>query len=306
MSSLAVVFRKLRHVPGLARRCVSNAGKRSFWQEIGIRHLRQHPFWFTDRHGVTLGLYPEDSIGTILERQLHFDDDSVLHLIRRLVEPGMTIVDVGANYGQFTLLAARLVGDDGQVHAFEPTSYSFRRLSENVHYLNGLGQRVHLNPTAVGDQNGHAVLYEFPPGGTATWNSLSSHTMHTQGRAVTPSQTENVAVVTLDKYCLDHKIEQIDLLKIDVEGFEVEVLKGCQRLIQEKRIHRVIFEISLEPLEGRGCTPTDVLSSVHQMGFDIQRIYAKGDLERVLLPRFEVPPFANYLATPRRSDVPIV
>jgi hypothetical protein len=123
---LGLVRRKLRPVLRLAQRCISNARKPSFWQEMGIRYLWRRPFWFTDKYGVTLRLYPEDGLKTILASPSHFDDESVLQLTKKLVKPGMTVIDVGANYGQFTIFAIQLVGSNGQVHAFEPTSTHFR------------------------------------------------------------------------------------------------------------------------------------------------------------------------------------
>jgi FkbM family methyltransferase len=270
----------------------------SFWQEIAIRHLWRRPLWFTDKYGVTLRLYPEDSLRTFLVTRSHFDDEPVIKLARVLIKPGMLIVDVGANHGQFTVMAAQLAEGHGSVHSFEPAAGSFARLSENVNHLASVRERVRLNASAVSNQPGIATLFEFPPGFSA-WNSLGSHAMNAGGKYVEPSHTSNVPVITLDEYCDERRIEFIDLLKVDVEGFEVEVLQGCRRLIGARQIGNVIFEISLEPLKASGRSANDVLASIAAMGFDISIIGE--ELRSVNPAEFEAPYFANYLATLRRS-----
>jgi FkbM family methyltransferase len=277
------------------RRRLAVAGRLSFWQETAIRYLWQRPLWFTDKYGVRLRLYPEDNLRTVLATRSHFDDEPVIKLVNEIVTPGMTVVDVGANHGQFTVIAAQLTGEEGRVHSFEPAARSFARLSENVNQSETVKRRVRLNESAVSDQPGVATLYEFPPGFSA-WNSLGAHAMDAGGRYVEPSHTSQVPVTTLDEYCREQGIELIDLLKVDVEGFEVEVLRGCKALLGERRIRKVIFEISLEPLKASGRTANDVLGSIAAMGFDIWLIGA--ELKRVNLPEFEAPYFANYLATP--------
>jgi FkbM family methyltransferase len=267
----------------------------SFWQETAIRYLWRRPLWFTDKYGVTLRLYPEDPLRSVLATRSHFDDEPVIKLVNKTVKPGMTVVDVGANHGQFTVIAAQLAGEEGRVHSFEPAAGSFARLTENVNRSELLKRRVRLNQSAVSDQPGVATLYEFPPGFSA-WNSLGAHAMDAGGRYVEPSHTSHVRVATLDQYCREEGIELIDLLKVDVEGFEVEVLQGCKELIGRRRIRRVIFEISLEPLKASGRTGNDVLGAIAAMGFDIWLIGE--ELKRVNLPEFEAPYFANYLATP--------
>ena len=101
---------------------------------------------------------------------------------------------------------------------------------------------------------------------------------------------------------LDHNINKIDLLKIDVEGFEDNVFEGSKFLIKNGCIRKIIFEVCPGPLRGLDRTPEDVLRKVHDMGFEIQCIASDGRLEKVELPQFKPPYFANYLATPRSAS----
>jgi FkbM family methyltransferase len=214
----------------------------------------------------------------------------------------MTVIDVGANRGQFTVFVAQLVGYCGQVHAFEPTSYYFQRLNENIQHLDKNHRGIHLNQIAISNQIGSTIIHEFRPE-MSVWNSLNPHLMYGVGMSqVVPCRTENVRVTTLDQYCIDHNINKIDLLKIDVEGFEYNVFEGSNFLINNRCIRKIIFEVSSEPLRGLDRTPEDVLRKVHNMGFEIQYIALDGRLKKVELHQFKPPYFANYLATPRRDE----
>jgi FkbM family methyltransferase len=209
----------------------------------------------------------------------------------------MTVIDVGSNIGQFTIFSALLVGSSGSVHGFEPAADSFKRLRENTSRLNHHMGCVQVNRLAAGKENREIMLHIYPPGCSA-WNSLNPHTMFNGKGAIEPCRTEKVRMTTLDDYCRSQKIGHIDLLKVDVEGFEVEVLEGCRWLIEEKRIDNIIFEISLETLKGTHWTGEGILNAIREMGCDVRSITSDGSLERVKMPGFNLPYFANYLATP--------
>jgi FkbM family methyltransferase len=287
---------RLRQMRLSYQSAVADGSRGAFWKTACLQYLWRRPFWYTDRYGVTLRLHPEDGLQYILAKRSHFDNVPTLEVVRQRVQPGMTVIDVGANYGQFAVFAALLVGERGCVHTFEPTSSSFERLQANVHHMNGLGERMHLNRSAVGNRIGSATIYEYS---CSAFNSLKPHTMFVVDRPIEPTHTETVPLITLDKYCADHEIRQIDLLKVDVEGLEVEVLEGCQSLMKKKSIRCIIFEISQMPAEGAGYPPVRVLEAVQQMGFDVSCIREGGVLEAVHLPDFDPPFFANYLATPK-------
>jgi len=290
---------KLIYIILLIHAFTTNARRISFWQRMVIRYLWRRPFWFTDKYGVTLRLYPNDSLESVFSNRIHFDDKGVLELTKKILKPTMTVIDIGANHGQFTVFASQLVGYCGQVHAFEPTSYSFQRLNENIHHVDKTHRGIHLNQIAISNQIGSTIIYEFPPE-MSVWNSLNPHLEYHFGiRPIRPSRTENIRVTTLDQYCIDHNINKIDLLKIDVEGFEYNVFEGSKFLIKNRCIRKIIFEVSPGPLRGLDRTPEDVLQKVHDMGFEIQYIASDGRLEKVELPQFKPPYFANYLATPK-------
>jgi FkbM family methyltransferase len=267
-------------------------------RELWVRQIIRRPIWFTDKHGVTCQLYPDDQLDVYFGMKSHFDDENTLALTKQLLRPGMTVFDVGAHWGAFSLFAAQFVRPNGVIHAFEPTLYSYERLNENVSHTQQWSKII-LNHAAVCCHEGEVVLNEFPPQFSA-WNTLGRPKMAlSDGQVLQPTHSEVVKAVTLDTYCQELQIQRIDLLKIDVEGFEAEVIEGCSELLRHSRINKIIFEISLAPLAGADRSAREILEAFTSYGLRISRIGNNGELTRVAnVDSYEAPFFANYLAEP--------
>jgi FkbM family methyltransferase len=132
-----------------------------------------------------------------------------------LVQPGMTVADIGANIGHHTLILANLVTSLGSVHSFEPYPDTFHELVDNVR-RNGF-DRVHCNNVALSSKAGSATLYI---GSDEAVNSLE-RTKYYDERKLT------VSTDTLDNYVEREQLSSLDLVKIDVEGAERLVLEGA-------------------------------------------------------------------------------
>ena len=148
---------------------------------------------------------------------------------------GVEVVDVGANVGRWSgamIVAAQQAGrmDDLDLHAFEPSSYTFARLTQALD-----GQSVSLYRSAVGDECGTSILHVISPGGGA--NSL-----HEPLGGVAVVATEEVPTTRLDEFADRAGLGHITLLKIDTEGHDVAVLRGARALLAERRISVVQFE----------------------------------------------------------------
>lgn len=155
------------------------------------------------------------------------------------LSPGMVAFDVGANIGEISLLFSRFVGSQGQVHAFECSPNTFRRLNEIVAISNR--KNIKTNCMCLSDAIGTAELHIFDDE-HAGWTTMANRPLQQYGIDIKPVCTEKVPTTTIDAYCESHNIQQIDLLKIDVEGAEYQVLKGASRMMREHRIRCVIFE----------------------------------------------------------------
>lgn len=146
-----------------------------------------------------------------------FEQDKQV-LFSTLVRPGQTVLDIGANVGFYTLLAAELVGNSGRVVSFEPLPRNQHYLREHVR-LNGL-TNVTLIEAAVADREGRA--------------SFASADAPEMGRLSDEGQLE-VEVVSLDGAIAAGRVPVPDLMKIDVEGAEARVLEGARNLLATRR-----------------------------------------------------------------------
>lgn len=140
--------------------------------------------------------------------------------LARRVRPGMTVVDVGANFGYFTLLLADLVGESGRVIAAEPNPDAATLLRETV-LLNGFSARTRIVSEALGASVGPGWL--FSPHGEPKNSTLVSMPDLPGGRTI------EVQTVTLDEIALCYP--KVDLVKVDAEGGELGIVAGMQQLI---------------------------------------------------------------------------
>jgi len=152
--------------------------------------------------------------------------------VKSYLKKGMTFIDVGANVGYYTLMAASLVGSTGRVIAFEPSAYAFKRLEETIR-KNNLKQ-VQAVRAGLSDTNSQSQLFVSPRKGNHTPSMVPSG-------GVRPV---DVAVRRLDDYLAEHEIDHVDLMKIDVEGFEPNVIRGAGKYLERGRIHAILCEFN--------------------------------------------------------------
>lgn len=179
-------------------------------------------------------------------------ETNITRFVLQTLRAGDTFVDVGANVGYFTILAAPLVGDTGSVIAFEPERHNFELLERNV-ALNQYGQVV-LNNCAVGADEGGTARLNINPlnhgGNSLLPFSHYAAGAHTETIEQIRSQYadadlyQDVPVRSLDAYFKEALPGSISLMKIDVEGFEREVLRGMSSLLKKRAARAVICEVN--------------------------------------------------------------
>ncbi|HZH38805.1 MAG TPA: FkbM family methyltransferase, partial [Bacillales bacterium] len=183
------------------------------------------------------------------QEKFAFNEEQIeQRLVQRLVRQGMTVFDIGANIGNYSLLFSNLVGGEGKVYSFEPTSTTFNRLKQRTEN----NQNIFPFQNAVFSQNKLIEFNEFPDE-FSVWNSIGRPQMENPANPqeyVPIVKSETVSAITVDSFCQKHNIEKIDYLKIDVEGAESDVLNGCQNLLARKAIELIQFEISQKMLGG--------------------------------------------------------
>lgn len=199
------------------------------------------PVLCTTNYGFQLVVHP--AVDTGVEDRIYRTgtyEPGTLAIFRRLLRPGDTFIDAGANIGLMTVYGAKLVGPRGTVHAFEPLESIFEQLSVNV-AINRLGN-VHLHKLALGSRSDTRPIYEHPE-----INRGSSSMVD-----VGASQPAGLAeIVTLDDFLRQHKLSTARLIKIDVEGWELEVLRGARRFLAQPSAPAICIECSRgHPMEG--------------------------------------------------------
>jgi FkbM family methyltransferase len=159
-------------------------------------------------------------------------EPSTVRTVASLLRPAMVFIDVGANIGQYTLLASKLVGPPGAVHSFEPSPTMFSWLSRNVR-ANG-GRNIHLNRLALGDREKTATLYLSTPENTGATSMNQQYNFS--------GKRTDVHCITLDSYLAQHGIMSVDVMKVDVEGAELEVLIGAEKLLTGPNAPHLVVE----------------------------------------------------------------
>jgi FkbM family methyltransferase len=157
-------------------------------------------------------------------------EKKTIDLIKKSLTPSSVFFDVGANIGSITLPVARTTG--AKVYAFEPSKLSFPFLKKNV--LDNNLDNIILNNYAVYSED--RIQLQFYESEEKYGNSSFSNTIKDQ-------QHYFVQTVSLDNYCNRNKVSKINMLKIDVQGYEIEVLKGALSLLKKKGIDVIIFEM---------------------------------------------------------------
>lgn len=174
--------------------------------------------------------------------------------LRKLTEPSALVLDIGANIGAHTLRLAQLVGPNGRVMAFEPTDFAFKKLKRNLDLNPELMSRVeafHCFLTAADGSDVPNSIY-------SSWPLAAEAGLHAKhlGREM---QTKSAQARSLDSILAERADRKVQLVKLDVDGFECDVLCGATSLLRETR---PVFVMELAPyvLEERGAPLEHLLS----------------------------------------------
>jgi FkbM family methyltransferase len=229
------------------------------------------------------GLLKPGSV-TVQGHRMWLDDKDTLelgtHEVYEPVETGLfnthlragdRVLDIGANIGYYTLIAARRVGPQGRVYAFEPDPANFRLLEKNVR-ANGYANVVLVNK-AVADKNGKIRLYLNP-------SNRGDHRVYDSKDGRSSIEIETVA---LDRFFkpLDKKIH---FIKMDIQGAEALALEGMKGLVRANKGLKLITEFSPASLEMAGSRPPSYLKNLQALGFRFFEISEKKKSVRPVKP----------------------
>ena len=231
-------------------------------QDLDVRGFRRLasrlPYWLIPApggpvtlrtlYGFCLHIDPVRDSG--IEHTLYYTgtyEKGTLHILKKHLRPGDIFVDVGANIGLMSIYASRLVGNTGSVFAFEPNPETLGLLRMNIE-LNRAGN-ISVSGLAIGEKAGEAMIYE-------RWDSnRGSASLIDPGIETT---THRVAVTTLDEFFLSdpgdrtgRPGDRIKLIKMDIEGYELEALRGASGILSGPDPPALIIECTDDHHSGR-------------------------------------------------------
>ena len=245
-------------------------------------------------NGMAVTVPWNDDCGRAIWQSGYYESNSV-HLIEKLLTPGMVFLDIGANIGQYSLVASRCVGPNGQVHSFEPDPETFRWLTRNVR-LNQL-KNIPLNQVALFDETGKKDLYLATPQDTGSNSFAMPWTFS--------GETCEVSCMTLDEYLKERRIDRVDVVKIDVEGSELPALMGgaeCLFKSKNNPILLVEFEEKRQQAFGKSCAA--LAEFLTKNGYALFRSWTP--IPEPYVPGPEYPPSLNVLAIPTNKAASIL
>jgi FkbM family methyltransferase len=243
-TKVAIAQRLSSAVRGARR--LGRGGAESDVAEVTRNGLR----WRLDlREGIDLAIY----LFGAFERR-------TVRAYSRLLRPGATVLDIGANIGAHTLHFARCVGPSGHVYAFEPTQFAFRKLLANLALNPGLRPLVTAEQVQLAETDAAAL----EPAIYSSWPLTDGAGVHPLHRGAMKSTTGGRSM-TLDRYLAQKGIARVDLAKIDVDGHEYEVLSGWKTIAEHRPA--IIIELAPYGLEERGRTLADLVSLLAGRGY---------------------------------------
>ena len=203
----------------------------------------------------------ELDLGDLIQREMYLGTFETLEAraLAPLIPSGGVFVDVGANAGYFTALASRSVGPGGQVLAYEPSAQACDQLRAMV-ARNRMAQ-VEVIPVALTSRPGHVDLYVSSASGNHTPTLVPN-----AGGTATPVEAR-----TLDTEFLRLGLSRIDVLKIDVEGYEGHVLAGASGLLAQGRIQYILCEFSPAWLAAAGTSCAELSERLESFGYERMR-----------------------------------
>jgi len=215
--------------------------------------------------------------------------------VSSFLKPGMTALDVGAHHGLYTTLMSKLVGPTGRVIAFEPSQRERLGLERHLR-LNGC-RNVRVEPHAIGSSVGQAEFFVVD-GDQSGANSLRMPVL--DGRTIS-THSVSVPVTTIDQYLMDHDIEHVDFIKMDIEGAELEAFNGAEGLLTGKDRPPLMTEMSDMVTKSWGYHSREKYDLLSRWEYDWYSILPDGRL--LPSPRRETyEGVDNFVAFPRNAN----
>jgi FkbM family methyltransferase len=240
-----------------------------------LRRMLRSSDLFELGSGLKLRLNLDDYVESMMFWGIYQSD--IFALLRKVVRNGAVIIDGGAHIGYLSLELARLAGRRGHVYSFEPDPRPFARMEDTVS-LNGMQDRITMFSYALGATSGDQTFYLCP---TLGWST-----------AVPNSHLLDLVPTTVRSVSLDSLVQagdipsKVDFIKLDLEGFECEALRGMTRLLSQDPPF-VLSEVNCLMLKGNGDSADKLFSMFRSLGYEVYLICTSRRLYGVPYMRLE-------------------
>jgi len=181
-------------------------------------------------------------------------DASEIALLKKHIKPGQTILDVGANIGFYAKILSQLTGPNGKVHCFEPDATNFQHLKVETAGLTN----IVINNKAVGPKTEKIKIY-------------TSKNLNVDHRTYKPEEYDReieIDAISMEDY-FDVNVK-VDFIKIDIQGFEMEAMKGMHTLLKANHHIKMISEFWPYGLRKAGSSVSDYYNFLKNMNFNIE------------------------------------
>lgn len=187
------------------------------------------------------------------------------HHFASLAKPGATVIDVGANFGYYSIMLAKKLRFDCRIFAFEPFPSTFELLERHVR-MNSLDHVVFPQHAAVSDHVGEAAIHAW--NGDEVNSGAATLSAGPDSKGVVLPDAAVVPITTIDAFCETAGLRKLDLIKIDAEGVEEQVLRGATRTISTMQ-PAVMIELHPRMLSRAGSSPKRLVDMLSGMGYSV-------------------------------------
>jgi FkbM family methyltransferase len=234
------------------------------------RHLKEFRLIFgmtatsVDVQGVRMNIDLRDlGVAQVMYDERDYEPLETGFVLRNL-RSGSVFIDIGANIGYFSVKAAKVTGPSGRVIAIEPEPYNFELLRTNIQ-ANGTGSLITALNIALASSEGVAYLHK-------STTNFGDHRLYFGD---TMRETTVVRTRTLDDVVRQLGLDKIDLIKMDVQGFECHVLEGMREILENMR-PSLLTEFWPEGLQSAGGSPSAFLNAFTRAGYRMYRLHGDG------------------------------
>lgn len=231
---------------------------------------------FDDKIKITL------SLSDWIQQQIYFlgeyhSEQRISSFWKNIIRKSNYIIDAGANVGYYTLIASKKIGSDGRIYSFEPVSKTYNRLIENVK-LNNFSNIIPIKKALSHTDNQEIELFIADD---KNWgmSSIYSHDRFA-------GYKEIAETLTIDSFIIDNEIDKMDLIKIDVEGSEMDVINGMKDCIS-KYDPTILVEINQDIISKKNDYVESIYDNLKTLGYDAFEIKNSKQIKKLHTPIYD-------------------